>query len=85
MTPSCPTALVSWLLVLLFQVNLCMSLSLVTPGKFASTELTGEGFLTCVCANVRGQVVTPAEGAHAYSALEGFVTCVDAKVTCELV
>lgn len=62
-----------------------MSLSLVTPGKFASTELTGEGFLTCVRANVRGQMVTPAEGAHAYSALEGFVTCVDAKVTCELV
>lgn len=62
-----------------------MSLSLVTSGKFASTELTGEGFLTCVCADVCGQVVTPAEGAHAYSALEGFVTCVDAKVPRELV
>lgn len=85
MAPSCPTVLVSWLLVLLFQVHLCMSLSLVASGKLASTELTGEGFLTCVCANVCGQVVTPAEGAHAYSALEGFVTRVDAKVTCELV
>lgn len=85
MAPSCPTALVSWLLVLLFQVNLCVSLSLVTSGKLASTELTGEGFLARVCADVRGQVVTPAEGAHAYSALEGFVTCVDAKVACELV
>lgn len=62
-----------------------MSLTLVTSGKLASTELTGEGFLTCVCANVGGQMVTPAEGAHAYSALEGFVTCVDPKVTCELV
>lgn len=62
-----------------------MSLSLVTPGKLASTEVTGEGFLAGVCANVRGQVVTPAEGAHAYSALEGFVARVDAEVTRELV
>jgi len=83
--PSCSTALVSLLLVFLFQVNLCMSLSLITSGKLASTELTGKGLLTCVRANMRGQMVTPAEGAHAYSALEGFVTCVDAKVTCELV
>lgn len=66
-------------------MNLCVSLSLVTSGKLASTELTRERLLTCVCANVCGQVVTPAEGAHAYSALEGFVTCVDAKVACELV
>lgn len=85
MAPSSPTALVSRLLVLLFQVNLCMSLSLITPGKLASTELTGEGFLTSVCADVCGQVVTPAEGAHAYSALEGFVTCVNTEVTRELV
>lgn len=85
MAPSRPTVLVSWLLVLLFQVNLCVSLSLVTSGKLASTELTGEGFLACVCADVCGQVVAPAEGAHAYSALERFVTCVDAEVTCELV
>lgn len=85
MAPSCPTALVSWLLVLLFQVHLCVSLSLVTSGKLASTELTGEGLLARVRADVRGQVVTPAEGAHAYSALERFVTCVDAKVTGELV
>lgn len=85
MAPSCPTALVSWLLVLLFQMNLCMSLSLVTSGKLATTELTGEGLLARVRADVRGQVVAPAEGAHAYSALEGFVTCVDAEVTCELV
>lgn len=62
-----------------------MSLSLVAPGKLASTELTGEGLLACVCADVCGQVVTPAEGAHAYSTLEGLVTCVDAKVTCELI
>lgn len=62
-----------------------MSLSLVTSSKPASTELTGEGFLTCVCADVCGQVVTPAEGAHTYSTLEGFVTCVDAKVTRQLV
>ena len=85
MAPSCPTTFVSWLLVLLFQVNLSMSLSLIAPGKLASTELTGEGFLTRVCADVCGQVVTPAEGAHAYSALEGFVTCVDSEVTCQLV
>lgn len=85
MAPSCPTALVSWLLVLLFQVHLCVSLSLVASGKLASTELTGEGFLTRVRANVCGQMVAPAEGAHAYSALEGFVTRVDAEVTRELV
>lgn len=85
MAPSRPAALVSRLLVLLFQVNLCVSLSLVTSGKLASTELTGEGLLARVCADVGGQVVTPTEGAHAYSALEGFVTCVDAKVARELV
>lgn len=82
MAPRCPTSFVSRLLVFLFQVNLSVSLSLITSGKLASTELTGEGFLARVCANVCGQVVTPAEGSHAYSALEGFVTCVDAKVTC---
>lgn len=85
MTPRCPTALLCLFLVLLFQMNLCMSLSLITSGKLASTELTGEGFLTCVCANVRGQMVTPAEGSHAYSALEGLVTRVDAEVTRELI
>lgn len=85
MAPSCPTALVSWLLVLLFQVHLCVSLSFITSSKLASTELTGEGLLTCVRADVRGQVVTPAEGTHAYSALKGFVTCVDAKVARELI
>ena len=85
MAPRRPTALVGRLLVLLFQVNLGVPLSLVAPGKLASTELAGEGLLACVRADVRGQVVTPAEGAHAYSALEGFVTCVDAKVTRELV
>lgn len=85
MAPSRPAALVGRLLVLLFQVNLCVSLPLVTPGKLASTELAGEGLLARVRADVRGQVVAPAEGAHAYSALEGFVTCVDAEVTCELV
>lgn len=82
MAPSCTTVLVSWLLVLLFQVHLCVSLSLIASGKLASTEFTGKGFLSCVCADVRGQVVAPAEGAHAYSALERFVTRVDAKVTC---
>lgn len=85
MAPCRPTALVGWLLVLLFQVNFCVSLSLVTPGKLASTELTGEGFLARVRADVCGQVVAPAEGAHAYSALEWFVTRVDAQVTRELV
>lgn len=85
MAASCPTAFVRGLLVLLFQVNLRVSLSLITSGKLASTELTGEGFLARVCTNVRGQVVTPAEGPHAYSALKGFVTGVDAKVTRQLV
>ncbi|TNN74315.1 hypothetical protein EYF80_015558 [Liparis tanakae] len=67
------------------DVNLCVSLSLVAPGKLASTELTGEGLLARVRADVCGQVVAPTEGAHAYSALEGFVTCVDAEVARELV
>jgi len=83
--PSCPTALIRRLLVLLFQVNLCVSLSLVASGKLASAELAGEGFLARVRADVRGQVVAPTKGAHAYPALEGFVACVDAEVARELV
>lgn len=85
MAPGRPAALVRLFLVLLFQVNLCMSLSLVTPGKFPSTKLAGEGFLTRVRADVCGEVVAPAEGPHAYSALEGLVTRVDAEVTRELI
>lgn len=85
MVPSCPAALIRLLLVLLFKMNLCVSLSLVAPGELASAELAGEGFLSRVSANVRGQVVASAEGAHAYPALEGFVARVDAEVTSELV
>lgn len=85
MAASCPTPLVSRLLVLLLEVNFGMSLALVTPGKLASTELTGEGLLARVRADVGGQVVTSAEGAHAYAALEGFVTRVDAEVACQFI
>ena len=80
-----PTALVSGLLVLLFEVNLGVSLSLVAPRKLASTELAGEGFLSRVRADVGGQVVAPAEGAHAYPTLEGFVPGVDTEVTRQFV
>lgn len=80
-----PAALVCLLLVLLLQVDLCVSLSLVAPGELASTKLAGEGFLARVRADVCGEVVAPAEGPHAYSALERLVTRVDAEVTRELV
>lgn len=85
MAASRSTPLVGRFLVLLLEVNFGMSLALVTPGKLASTELTGEGLLARVRADVGGQVVTSAEGAHAYAALEGFVTRVDAEVACQFI
>lgn len=56
MAPPCPsaTALVREFLVFLFQVHLGVPLSLVAPRKLASAELTREGLLASVRADVRG-------------------------------
>lgn len=80
-----PTPLVGRLLVLLFEVHLGVSLTLVAPGELASTELAGEGLLARVRADVCGQVVAAAKGAHADATLKGFVTCVDAQVARQFV
>lgn len=85
MTASRTTALISWLLVFLLEMNFCMSLSLVAPCKLASTEFTGKRLFPRMRADVRGQVVTAAEGAHAYPALERLVSGVNAQVPCQLV
>ena len=85
MTPCCTTALVGWLFVFLFEVDFCMSLSLITSCKLAPTEFTGEGLFPSVRADVRGQVVAAAEGAHTYPALERLVSCVNAQVPRQLV
>jgi len=60
-------------------------LPLVTAGKLASADLTGEGLLTGVSADVCCQVVAAAEVAHADAALEGFLACVDPDVTSQLI
>lgn len=73
------------LLVLLSQVDLHVSAALVTAGELPATLLTGEWFLSCVCADVCGQVVTAAEVPHADAALEGFVSGVDAEVAAQFV
>lgn len=56
MAPPCPcaTALVHGFLVFLFQVHLGVPLSLIAPRKLASAELTREGLLAGVRADVRG-------------------------------
>lgn len=54
--PPCPSAiaLVHGFLVFLFQVHLGVPLSLIAPRKLASAELTREGLLAGVRADVRG-------------------------------
>lgn len=58
-----------------------MSLPLITSGKLSATNVTCKWLLSCMCADVRGQVVTPAEVPHANAALERFLSSVDANVT----
>lgn len=62
-----------------------MALPLITPGKLSATVVTGEGLLTGVGTDVRGEVVTAAEVAHADPTLEGLMPSVDSDVPCQLV
>lgn len=62
-----------------------MPLAFITPGKLSPTDVTGEGLLPCVGADVGGEVVAAAEVAHADAALEGFLASVDANVAGELI
>lgn len=57
-----------------------MSLPLITSSKLSATNVTGKWLLSCVCADVRSQVVAPAEVPHANAALEWFLSRVDADV-----
>lgn len=85
MTASCTTALIGWLFVFLFEMNFCVSFSLIAPCKLASTEFTREGLFPRVCTDVCGQMVTAAEGTHAYPALERLVSGVNAQMPRQLV
>lgn len=62
-------------------MDLSVPLPLVASGEFSPAEVAGEGLLTRVRADVRGEVVTAAEVAHTYPALEGLVSGVDADVS----
>lgn len=62
-----------------------MPFAFIASGKLASTDVTGEGLLTSVCADVSGEVVTAAEVAHADTTLEGLLACMNADVACELI
>lgn len=62
-----------------------MTLALVTACKLAAANVTGEGLLTGVCADVSGEVVAAAEVAHADAALERFLARMNADVACELI
>ena len=72
-------------LLFLPQVNLHVSPPLVASGELPPALVTGEGFLSGVRADVRGEVVAAAEVAHADAALKGFVARVDAQVPAQLV
>lgn len=69
----------------LLQVHFAVSLLFIAAGEAPSAGVTGEGFLSRMCADVGGEVVAAAEAAHADAALEGFVARVDAQVPGELV
>lgn len=62
-----------------------MPFAFIAPGKFPPTDVTGEGLLSCVGADVSGEVVTAAEVAHANATLEGLLASVDANVAGELI
>ena len=62
-----------------------MPLLLVGTRELAGTDVTAEGLLARVCADVCGEVVGAREGPHAYPTLEGFLSCVDADVSRQLV
>jgi len=69
-------------------VNLRMPLLLITSGKRATTHVTFEWFLPCVCSYVRGEVVRPTELPQTDAALEWFLSwehCVYPDVSRQLV
>lgn len=51
-------------------MDLRVPFSLIGPRKFPAADLTAEGLLAGVRANVRGQVVASREGTHADAALK---------------
>lgn len=71
--------------VLMSLVDFCVPPSLVASGELSAAEITGEGLLARVCADVGREVVAPAEAAHADAALKRLVSGVDADVTRELI
>lgn len=66
-------------------MNFSVSLPLVTPSKLAATEVAGEWLLSCVRANMSGEVVAAAEVAHADPTLEGLVSSVYTDVSGEFI
>lgn len=69
----------------LLQVHFAVSLLFIAAGEAPSAGVTGEGFLSRMCADVGGEVVAAAEVAQADAALEGFVARVDPQVPVELI
>lgn len=66
-------------------VNFCVPPSFVAPRKLPAAEVTGEGLLARVRANVSREVVAPTEAAHADAALKRLVPGVDTHVSRELI
>lgn len=78
-------AAVLFLLYPLLQVDLGVTFLLVGSGKLAAADVTGEGFLAGVGADVGGEVVGAAEGSHADPALEGLLAGMDPDMSGEFV
>lgn len=66
-------------------VYLGMPLALIATGKLTPTLGAGKRLLSCVRANVCGQVVAAAEAAHADAALEWLLACVHTHMTRQLI
>lgn len=62
-----------------------MSFALVASRKLTATEITGEGLLSRVRADVRGEMVATAKVPHANATLERFVSRVNPDVSGQLV
>lgn len=62
-------------------MDFSVSLPLVASGELAAAVVASERLLSCVCANVRSEVVTAAEVAHTDPALKRLVSSVDPDVS----
>lgn len=62
-----------------------MPFLLVAARKLATASFTCEGLLTCMSANVGGEVIGATEGPHTDATLEGLLARVDANVAGEFV